>query len=237
MYSRRTGFTLVELLMASTIGTFIALVAVAALRTLTTSSQMVASNIEAAAEVRFAANMIARDLLNIYREQDTRHMKFIGQVEDSGDYNNSLLTFYTVGRAKARAEQPESDVYEVEYYLRKDQETSFLFRRLHPNPDPNEEQIRGVLTAIAENIEVFEVRFFDGQEWTNEWSEEMLTVPQLVEVSIVARPPARGNPVMESITVNLVSSIGQTVAASEEGSEGGTGASQQGGQQTIPSLR
>lgn len=207
-----------EALVASTIGAFIALVAVGTLRTITTGAEIVNENIEAAAEVRFASNVIARDLLNLYREQNFRNMKLVGATNES-DENSSVLTFYTVGRAKARIDQPEADVYEVEYFLKKIEEKSDLYRRLWPNPDPNDEDPGGILSVIAENIEFFEVRFFDGEEWANEWPEEMEVTPQLMEVNIVAKQPSRGNPAMESIMINLVRSAGTTLEVVESGEQ------------------
>ena len=75
------------------------------------------------------------------------------------------------------------------------------------------------MTVIAEDIDVFEVRFFDGEEWSNEWSEEMVVMPQLVEVNIVGKQPTRGSPAMESITANLVSSVGAIAEALDSGGE------------------
>lgn len=218
-FLRKTGFTLVEALVASTIGAFIALVAVGTLRTITTSAEITQENIESAAEVGFASNTIARDLLNLYREQNFRNMKLVGAVNES-DESSGILTFYTVGRAKARIDQPEGDVYEVEYFLKKNEEESVLFRRWWPNPDPNDENPGGILSAIAENIDFFQVRFFDGEQWAEEWPEEMEVVPQLVEVNIVAKQPKRGRPAMDSITVNLVRSAGATLEAIEGGDQG-----------------
>ena len=227
-----TGFTLVEALVASTIGAFIALVAVGTLRTITASAERVDANIEAAAEVRFASNMLTRDLVNLYRDQNFRNMKLVGMANEA-DEGGSVLTFYTVGRAKARIDQPEGDVYEVEYYLVKNEEKSALFRRLWPNPDPNDENPGGILSVIAEDIEFFQVRFFDGQEWSDEWPEEMEVTPQLVEVNIMSKPPSRGSPAMESIMVNLVRSTGAALDALESGEEG-VGGQQGSGPQSGP---
>jgi len=215
------GFTLVEVLVASTIGTFIALVAVATLRTVTASSEMVDYNINAAAEVRFAANMIARDLVNLYRDENIENTKFIGTVEVSGQDSISYLVFYTLSRARARIGQPEGDIYEVEYCLVKDEEKSALMRRLWPNPN-EEAEPGGILTIIAEDIDVFEVRFFDGEEWSHEWPEEMEVLPQLVEVTIVGKLPDRGEPTMESFVVNFVRSAVGAAGTLESGEgEGG----------------
>ena len=206
MYPKRTGFTLVEVLVASTIGVFIALVAVGALRAVVASSEMVDSNINAAAEVRFAAQMIARDLQNLYDDENIENTKFIGTVEDLGqDSYTSYLIFYTLGRTKARIDQPEGDIYEVEYYLMQDEETSSLMRRLWPNPS-EEFEPGGILTVIAEGIDTFNVQYFDGEEWSEEWPEEMQVLPDLVSISIVARQSDRANPPSESIIVNLARS-------------------------------
>ncbi len=235
IYLRKTGFTLVEALVASTIGSFIALVAVGTLRTITVSAERVDSNIEAASEVRFASNMISRDLVNLYREQNFRNMKLVGIANES-DPGSSFLTFYTVGRAKARIDQPEADVYEVEYYLVKNEEKSALYRRLWPNPDPNDENPGGILSVIAEDIEFFQVRFFDGEEWAEEWPEEMEVIPQLIEINIVGKQQKWGSPAMDSIMVNLVRSAGamlETLESGEQSFGGQDNSSAQGPQMSM----
>jgi type II secretion system protein J len=219
---KRTAFTLVEVLVASTIGVFIALVAVGALRTITASSEVVDRNIGAAAEVRFAANMIARDLANFYRDDETDNFRFIGTVEDlSQDRSTSYLVFYTVGRTKARVDQPEGDVYEVEYFLTEEEERSMLMRRLWPNPN-KEMEPGGVLTVIAEDIEVFEVQYFDGEEWSEEWPEEMESLPNLVAINIAAKQPNRSNPPSESLIVPLTRAGGDVTALDTGGQVAGS---------------
>lgn len=195
-----------EVLVASTIGVFIAMVAVGALRAIIASAEMVDRNINAAAEVRFAANMIARDLQNLYNDDDIENTKFIGTVEPlEQDNYTSYLIFYTIGRTKARIDQPEGDLYEVEYYLMQEGETMVLMRRLWPNPS-KELEPGGILTIIAEDIAAFEVQYFDGEEWSDEWPEEMQALPDLVAVSIAAKQSGRSNPPIESIIVNLARS-------------------------------
>jgi len=217
MISKRTGFTLVEVLVASTIGVFIAMVSVGALRAIMASAEMVDSNINAAAEVRFAANMISRDLQNLYNDGNIENTKFIGTVEPlEQDNYTSYLIFYTTGRTKARIDQPEGDLYEVEYYLMQEGETSSLMRRLWPNPH-EELEPGGILTIIAEDIAAFEVQYFDGEEWSQEWPEEMQALPDLVSISIAAKQPDRSNPPTESIIVNLARSEAGDVSILEGG--------------------
>lgn len=202
----RDGFTIVELLVASVIGTFIALTAVGTLRIVSASAETVDQTINIASEVRFAARRISTDLVNFYRDTPSR-LKFIGLIEDTGYGEVSNLTFYTISRSKARPSMPEGDVYEVQYYLAFNGDKGTFMRRFRPNPDPTElEPITGgILTSIAEGIDIFQVRYFDGQEWLNEWPEEMNKMPDLLEVTIGAKGVNEEDIIFETVLANFVS--------------------------------
>ncbi len=215
----RMGFTLVEVLVASTIGSFIALVAVGALRAVTASAEMVENNISVAAELRFASNVIARDLMNLYRDPNYANTRFIGLADEAEDGYISHLIFYTVSRTKARSSQPEGDVYEVEYSLVSDEEKSVLMRRCWPYPDKEETEPHGILTVLAEGIGIFQIRYFDGEEWSYEWPEDMEVLPQLLEVSMAATQPGQTKPLMESFIVNFSRSTSMTGVTAESGTE------------------
>jgi general secretion pathway protein J len=232
MCFKKTGFTLVEVLVASTIGAFIALVAVGALKAITASAELVDKNISVAAELRFATNTIARDLMNLYRDPNYANTRFIGLAEESEEGYISYLIFYTVSRTKARNSQPEGDVYEVEYNLVRDEEKSVLMRRYWPYPDKEEAEPHGILTVLAEDISIFQIRYYDGEDWTYEWPEEMEVLPQLVEVSIAMRQPGQTKPIVESFMVNFVRSTSMTGIESESSEEiesGTVGMPQSGG--------
>jgi general secretion pathway protein J len=184
--TKQYGFTLIEVIIASTIAAFIMAVSVGALQAISMTSERVEGNLDTTSELRYAAGMISTDLINIYRDSNTINIKMVGRVEESQYGSISILTFYALERTRARIAQPEGDIYEVEYFLKRDEQTSVLMRRLWPNPN-KEFNPAGILTGIAENIEVFAVRYFDGQNWLDQWPEEMESLPQLVEVSLSAR--------------------------------------------------
>jgi type II secretion system protein J len=202
MYVRKSGFTVVEVLVASVIGAFLALVAVGTLRAVSASSEMIDNNIVTSSEARFAARMIARDLMNLYRDNDLQKTKLVGLVKEIGGRRTSYLCLYAVGRTKARMRAPEGDVYEVEYSLQIKDEKGVLRRRLWPNPDKDAVP-GGMLTAIAEDIDMFEVAYFDGEEWQLEWPEDMRSLPKLVEVTIVASRRGREDSALESFVVSF----------------------------------
>lgn len=243
------GFTLTEVLIASTISAFIAIAAVGALKAVTDSTQVVNRATETVGDVRFAARMMAADLGNLYRDPDPKSMKLVGASQESSVGGPPILTFYAVGSTKARAGQPEGDVYEIEYFLAKNDkaqpqpgeqeeqaEKFVLFRRLWPNPD-KQRNPGGILTPVAENIDLLEMRFFDGRQWATEWPEELQSIPELVEVTLGTVPKERGIPVIEKFTVNFPRLAAKGASASGEGPQGEPGSGQppqQGQPQTQP---
>jgi type II secretion system protein J len=206
---------LVELLVATTIATFVALVSIGTLRAITAGAKIVEDNINAAAEVRFAAKTVKRDLVNMYRPSNVQNTKFIAFADDSGPVGTTYMVFYALNRTKARPQQPEGDVYEVEYYVMADGEKSVLMRRLWPNPD-DELEPGGMLTVVADDIDVFQAMFFDGEEWSDEWPEEMQTLPMLIELNIVGRQVGSAQPAVETLYVNLSRSVGSLLEEDEE---------------------
>jgi predicted NUDIX family NTP pyrophosphohydrolase len=180
-------------MMASVIGAFIALVAVGTLRTVTGARERVEANCTCAGELRFAADMVRTDMMNLYRDTDTDKTKLVGVMAESGEGLIMDLTMRVVGAGPARPGLPEGDVYEVQYFLHKeekaDEAKSVLMRRLCPIVGMGDDiqSQGGILTGIAENIVGFDVQFFDGNEWQMEWPPEQNMLPELVEVSLAGQ--------------------------------------------------
>ena len=233
---RNTGFTLAEVLVASTISAFVALVAVGALKTVTDSAQLVNQTGETTSELGFAARLLSRDLANLYRDPEPGNMRLVGAAQGSDEAPTAFLRFYMVGRSPARVGQPEGDVYEVEYILQQTADAgagpdepagSMLLRRLWPNPD-EDRQPGGTLVPIAQGIDVFDLRFFNGEEWTSEWPEELESIPQLIEVTLAVLGPEGGTPMMETFTVGfprLAAGSGQSAPPGQQnaGTQGQNG--------------
>jgi hypothetical protein len=236
---------------ASTISGFVAVIAVGALNAIAGSAKTINRITETTSEIRFAARMIARDLANLYRDINPENMKLVGAGEVTATGEPPHLTFYVSGRAKARANQPEGDVYEVEYFLGTRQrsremgpgpglpadqfeESMVLFRRLWPNPD-KERPPGGVLTPIAENIGAFYVRFYDGKQWVEEWTEQMRSLPEYLEVTLASVPPEKGDPVVEIMTVTFPRLSKAAAMAAQAGAAAGSGGPGSGGSSTPES--
>ena len=165
--------------MASTISGFVALIAVGALNAIAGSAQTVSRTTETTSEIRFAARMIARDLSNLYRDPNPQNMKLVGSSQGEAARGSAVpdllhlrpsqspgepargrrlrdRVFPGEPRASARAAEAERPAEESS------EEGTVLFRRVWPNPDKDRTP-GGVLTPIAENIGIFQIRFYDGK--------------------------------------------------------------------------
>lgn len=214
MGSGRDGFTLLEVLVATIISAFVALTAVASLQAVVSSRNKIDANVEVAAELNFVARMINGDLQNVARRASGR-CNIVGVMQFSETTLIKHLTIRTINRVKARPSQAEGDVYEVEYYLLGDEEKSRLMRRVWPYPN-NEGAPGGILTCIAENITGFDVRYYDGLAWWNEWGEDTTELPHLVEVVLVAELPGTKKVVRQGVLVGFARRPGQAIEPSTD---------------------
>lgn len=211
MKKPRTGFTLLEMLIAAIIGAFVAMTAVAAMRTVVAGRDRTYKAIDSADKLRFACNLIRNDCGNLYIDTQRDAVKLVGEfleLQDTGKIVHSL-TMHIVNRTKARINAPESDVYEVQYYLLfdEDEQTYMLVRRLCPKiagvqADP-EYGTDGILTIIAEDITAFSVLYYDGLEWLPEWTGMQEKLPQLLDVTIACPGHNEKNQISKSFLVDL----------------------------------
>ena len=207
---KRNGFTFVELLIAVVIGAFVTVTAVAAMSGIVSGRQKHQHLTDLTDQMRYACGLIKNDLNNIYRSNDFSKAKYeLSYLDADGDISCQSLTFYTVSRKKARAMQPEGDVYEVQYVVKSDVETglSVLMRRCCPvvpgvqiaeNTQPG-----GILSPVAENIVGLQVRCYDGIEWTDEWNERNGQFPLLMEVALLAGEKDSKKTLKRSLFINL----------------------------------
>ena len=186
---RQHGFTLVELMAASVITGFIAMVAVGGMVSVTSARSSLDEVTGVMDELRYVADLIRQDMANVHRHP--QELLFEGLVEDSGTTALPRLRFRAVSTAKARSAQPEGDLYEIEYLLVAGSDGKpMLSRRVCPVVGVEQERDQtagGVLTKLTENISFFGVRYFDAAEWLSIWPVEQQKLPMLIEISLASR--------------------------------------------------
>lgn len=228
----KKGFTLIEVILAVLIGAFVAVIALGALKGVSAGSSRLITHIESAGEISYVCDKVKQDLNNLFMAKKAENRKFECELVDLGGMGSSRLVFYTVSSGKARAAEPEGDIYEVEYRLiENEQGETLLVRRLWPNPD-KESQPGGMMTVIARNIKAFNVRCHDGTAWVEQWPEENSKLPALIEISVIATVKDSKEIISASIINNFGKNQGdQAVLSSDQDEQGSDDYTNFGGQE------
>jgi len=190
---RNSGFTLAELVVATTITVLVSGSTVAILRSMSVARQRANHQMSLQQEARAAVNAIATALRNAYRlggEQGVLEGTSVRLEQMPAD----RLRFFTISRPEVRQEQPESDMKECEFFLSEptDESPGALMRRIDPtwNEQPDE---GGVVHCVAENIVGLEFAYHDGTGWLDEWSPDIKDWPLAIRIRLAvlgkAKPP------------------------------------------------
>jgi hypothetical protein len=91
---------------------------------------------------------------------------------------------------------------------------------LWPNPS-QQNKPGGVMSVVAENILLFDIRYYDGSEFQEEWPPEMQNLPSLIMVSMATKPKGSDQLLKHNFMLNLVRWPGQGSSSVNVGLEDG----------------
>jgi len=192
-FFRNNGFSLIEMLVATTIFAWILLILY------TANYSFIRSNIEGGiisdyyTNINLVMRRIDADLLNAYWSDESKGAYFISKLE--GGF--SRLTFVTVERKNYRMinnikeDSPSSDIHEVGYYLKKNETGQYdLIRKslIHYNKtaiDDNVEET-GEEEILLKNVKSLKFSFRSGNDWTDKWdTREGMKLPPGIRTTLV----------------------------------------------------
>lgn len=163
-----SGFTLIELVISTSLTAIILIGAYACLRGGFASETLIANRAQAAQGARVALSLIAADLRSATRL--SKDYEFLGMSRMLGDVEADNVDFATRHYTPRAAR--EGDFCEVSYYLDKRKETGSysIWRRRDPTPDP-EPLSGGSREEIAGDVLGLRFEFYDGFEWFDDWGD------------------------------------------------------------------
>ena len=198
----KKAFTLVEVLLASTLAAIVAAAGLATYRSVSESRQILGYTSEVNAHARYALNMIRTDLANMYRGTLPDEMRLKGITAERDGRNLDRLILYVISNEKVALSDnpaPQGDIFEVEYGLSPSPQKSQLFlgRRLAPVEDLETGNPKGNLTRIARYIDQLTFEFYDypSARWHRGW-EYYDQLPQRLRVTMVLTDPKGKRPPM-----------------------------------------
>jgi type II secretion system protein J len=196
----RVGMTLIELLVALSIGS----VVIAAVLAVLTSGQRARDQGEQRSDlfqmVRVVLSQVERDLrVTVTRENDTS-FQFVGTNEESSGLPTDSLEFSAASGSPATALLPTSDLIRVRWFIDTDPETPYtgLMREALGLPMPTEvspEQEELSTRPYCPNAIGLDVTYYDAsaQDWVEEW-QDRTDLPTAVKVTlyVVQEIPEQG---------------------------------------------
>jgi general secretion pathway protein J len=183
---QRRGFTLVELLVVLLLIVLIAGSAAAFMRVVAGAREVSVNRLHGEQEATVAMRTIVTAIRNVYRPVTDTDLLFEGVVERSDPVPMSRLRLRTVDRRIIRRGEPESDVHQLEFFIREDNGRQMLMRRSDPtkNADPDR---GGVVEPLAEDVVGLDLQYLDAGKWEDRWPDTLKRLPAAVNVRLLYR--------------------------------------------------
>lgn len=206
---RRTqrGMTLLEVLVSLGVLAMISLLIYGAFDSLSRGRKGEALRVDRARQGRDAMDRITHEMqaafLSMHNPANislvTRQTAFIATNSSTFD----RIDFATFAHRRIERNAKESDQAEVGYFVVKDpdhDEKMDLVRREQAPPD-YEPKKGGVVNVLAEDVELFDIRFLDplSSQWVESWDSTQLTgqlnrLPLEIKVTLVLKPVKNSPP-------------------------------------------
>jgi general secretion pathway protein J len=182
-YSR--GFTLLEVLVASTILSLVLAALYSVFSQTVTSKRWAEERATQARTTRVALLRISEDLQSAL-PLSTGTTRFTSETRPAREFPDDTLFFTTVTRTALSNHAPEGDQNEIGYTLEPDPEDisdKQLVRRvnfvLSPKGNSTDESV-----PLLPHVRGLRFRFFNGQAWQEEWRQENGQLPRAVETTV-----------------------------------------------------
>lgn len=210
--ARQRGMTLLEVLVSLGVLAMISLLIYGAFDSLSRGRKGEAMRVDRARQGRDAVDRITRELqssfLSMHNPQRvalvTRKTVFIATNDSTFD----RIDFSSFAHRRIEKDSKESDQCEIGYFVVKDPDNDDkmdLVRREQVPPD-YEPKRGGVINVLAEDVELFDIRFLDPltSQWLEHWDTEQATgqlnrLPLEVKLTLVLKP-VRNSPPYRFVT-------------------------------------
>ncbi len=178
------GFTLVELIVATTLTVLVAGSTVAILRSTSAACHRADTQLELQQQARSGVLAIATALRNAHRQTD-RDTSLQGHDDWLEDAPADRIRFFTVSHKTIRRGQPESDIKECQFFLTElpDRDLPALMRRTDPTRNERPDD-GGVIELVAENVLGLNLTYHDGIAWRDDWPEDTRDWPLAVRIEL-----------------------------------------------------
>ncbi len=170
---RADGFTVMEVLIAITLGSVI-------LASVYGSYHMVVKttvNYSRVSDIyqtgRIVLDTMAREISGAYQPLFAEKGEmFLGEDEWYAGRENDILRMVTTTCLQGSEKEVGYDSFEISYYLGAGEQDGLLLMRMNPYFNLEEPFEEGEEIVMAENVRALDFKYFDGLEWVDSWKWE-----------------------------------------------------------------
>ena len=187
--SSRQGFTLIELVIAISVGAVVVVSIGGVLSRVSRARDIARNQLDAVSRANTALDAIRTDLASVIRVEDLYHTRLM--LLDGTGYSplgaadrDEVLVYNNRLRPMRRDEyQGEGGEYESQYRL--DSTEGVLWMRRDAVPDQNGEG-GGMAIPVVDGVIGVSVEAYDGEAWYPDWDSDEMGLPWALRVSVTA---------------------------------------------------
>lgn len=185
---RRSGFTLLELLLATTAAATIALALYSSFASAFRARKTMDTQLTLMRETNIVLDLIEKDFQSLLRPNGTLSGPFVGYAMGTTGAEADSVQFCAIDRDATREEPLSEGIKQLTLLLKTDSTGTYLVRQVQRNllttavREPVEE-------VISRRVTAFSVRYYDGSSWYDEWDSSLRegVLPLAVEISITVK--------------------------------------------------
>jgi type II secretion system protein J len=194
-FLNNSGFSLIEIIVATAVSSVILLMIYSAHRSIMSAIHDLTGVADFYENINLAIYRMDRDLSCAYFNKSNKNLSFIGE-NDRGSVSSGKLNFVTIDHEDLlltidpKKETHRSDVREVGYFLREDKDVQNLYHlvRREENHYDNMPEEGGRESILLENVVDIKFEFSLRNDWTDKWdSRKYNRFPRAVRVTLKAK--------------------------------------------------
>ncbi len=197
----RQGFTLLEIMVACAILGLVVTALYGVFSRTLVSKRLVEERMAGVRAARIALWRIGEDLQASFPL--TGSLSFSGETRREGEFPQDSLSFVSAAHTLLTSRGSEGDLCQIGYALMPDPRVPIqhqLVRRVQIDVHADQDA-SGEVAVLLSHLRGLRFRFFDGQNWLEEWGKDKTQgiLPQAVEVTLYLHSPDAGVAVFSTV--------------------------------------
>ncbi|MFQ5456101.1 MAG: type II secretion system protein GspJ [Nitrospirota bacterium] len=179
------GFTLIEVVISMAILAIIVTIIYETFAASFDTVERVEKDMDTYHMIRLSLSKLSNEISSAYYSNKDKNTGFVGINNRIDDRPSDTIKFTSLSHYRYKKYVPESDISLITYYMnfQPEDKGSLLMHQ----EQGNIYAIEGGMEEyeLAENISGFDLQYYDGEKWQEEWdSEELKRLPKAVSIRL-----------------------------------------------------